>query len=198
MHYAKIDEFEYVNGEGIGCSLFVSGCHFHCKNCFNKEAWDFNFGSEWTNEVKQKFMKLLDDEHIKRVSFLGGEPLCNENVHEIFNIITEIKIKYPDKKIWLYTGYTANLKTTPTYNPEYDNGEKTSFFWLEPPDGIQNELFDYAREVIVGVVDVLVDGQYVDAERDLSLKFKGSKNQRLIDVQKSLKEHQIILYGGKE
>ena len=197
MNYAKIDDFEYVNGEGIGVSLFVSGCHFHCENCFNKEAWNFNFGSEWTEEVKNKFMKLLDDEHIKRVSFLGGEPLCNENVQEICNIISEIKIKYPDKKIWLYTGYTANLKMVPMYNPECNDKSKYPCFWMEPADGIQNEFFDYARELIVGVVDVLVDGQYIDSERDLSLKFKGSKNQRLIDVQKSLREQSVILYGGK-
>lgn len=196
MNYAKIDEFEYVNGEGIGISLFVSGCNFHCKNCFNKEAWDFSYGSEWTEEAEKSFLELLNNEHIQRVSILGGEPLCDENVHTVMNLISHIRIEHPEIKIWLYTGYKAELKTIPVYKPEYDDGTRYSYFWFSPVSE-KHEIFDYGRELTAGIVDVLVDGQYIDEQRNLSLKFKGSENQRVIDVQQSLKEQKLIIYGER-
>ena len=173
MRYAQIRNMDISNGEHIGVSLFVQGCGFHCKGCFNKETWDFNGGKEWTEEIKDNFFKLIDRPYIKRVSILGGEPLANENVSDIFNLIEEIKNKFPDKSIWLYTGY------------EFET------IMNNPLRNINTTL----RKRIAEMCDVLVDGRYVDDLKDLTLKFCGSSNQRVINVKKSLKENKIVLYN---
>lgn len=157
MRYASIRDLDITNGTDIGVALFVQGCHFHCKNCFNKSTWDFDGGKEFTKETCDKFMKLVNRPFIKRVSILGGEPLAKENVDDVCNVLKQIK----DKQIWVYTGHT--FETVKNYD-------------------------------IMKYIDYLVDGQYVDELRDLRLKFRGSSNQRIIDVQKSLKENKVILY----
>lgn len=157
MRYASIRDMDISNGNGIGVALFTQGCHFHCKNCFNKSTWDFDGGKEFTKETCDKFMKLVNRPFIKRVSILGGEPLAKENVDDVCNILKQIK----NKTIWVYTGHT--FETIKNYG-------------------------------IMKYIDYLVDGQYVDELRDLRLKFRGSSNQRIIDVQKSLKENKVILY----
>lgn len=157
MRYASIRDMDISNGNGIGVALFTQGCHFHCKNCFNKSTWDFDGGKEFTKETCDKFMKLVNRPFIKRVSILGGEPLAKENVDDVCNVLKQIK----DKQIWVYTGHTFEIVKN------YD---------------------------IMKYIDYLVDGQYVDELRDLRLKFRGSSNQRIIDVQKSLKENKVILY----
>ena len=157
MRYASIRDLDISNGNDIGVALFTQGCHFHCKNCFNKSTWDFDGGKEFTKETCDKFMKLVNRPFIKRVSILGGEPLAKENVDDVCNILKQIK----DKQIWVYTGHT--FETVKNYD-------------------------------IMKYIDYLVDGQYVDELRDLRLKFRGSSNQRIIDVQKSLKENKVILY----
>lgn len=157
MRYASIRDLDISNGNDIGVALFVQGCHFHCKNCFNKSTWDFDGGKEFTKETCDKFMKLVNRPFIKRASILGGEPLAKENVDDVCNILKQIK----NKTIWVYTGYT--FETVKNYD-------------------------------IMKYIDYLVDGQYVDELRDLRLKFRGSSNQRIIDVQKSLKENKVILY----
>lgn len=105
MRYAQIRSMDISNGEGVGVSLFVQGCPFHCKNCFNSETWDFNGGKEWTEKTKNKFMELIDRPYIKRVSFLGGECLAEQNLDEVLKLIQEIRISFPEKTIWLYTGF---------------------------------------------------------------------------------------------
>ena len=157
MRYASIRDLDITNGTDIGVALFVQGCHFHCKNCFNKSTWDFDGGKEFTRETCNKFMKLVNRPFIKRVSILGGEPLAKENVDDVCNILKQIK----NKTIWVYTGHT--FETVKNYD-------------------------------IMKYIDYLVDGQYIDELRDLRLKFRGSSNQRIIDVQKSLKENKVILY----
>ena len=108
MRYSLIREMDVSNGWGVGISLFVQGCHFHCKGCFNQDTWDFNGGKEWTPEIEKKFIELANKEYIKRISFLGGEPLAKENVETVLWLIKTLKSNYPDKKIWLYTGHTWN------------------------------------------------------------------------------------------
>lgn len=103
MRYAKIRKMDISNGEGIGVALFLQGCHFHCKGCFNTETWDFNGGKEWTLEIEDMFMELIDKPYIKRISILGGEPL--DQTVELTELLRKIKIKYPNKTIWLYTGF---------------------------------------------------------------------------------------------
>lgn len=155
------------NGENIGVSLFVQGCDRcpHCKNCFNPSTWDFNSGKEWTEETKNEFMKLIDKPYIKRISILGGEPLSKQNCYDVFKLCSEIKNKFPDKKIWIYSGY-------------------------------KYEEISSCRQQLKAILyaDVLVDGEYIDEQKDISLDWRGSKNQRVIDLKKTLLENKTILY----
>lgn len=167
MRYASVRELDISNGEGVGVALFVQGCHFHCKNCFNAETWDFNGGKEWTNEIKERFFDLIDRPYVKRISILGGEPLAKENYLEIRYLLKDIKNKFPDKKIFLYTGNTFEHIT---------------------------EIRELLRTIIY--CDVLIDGRFEEDKKDLTLKWRGSSNQRIIDVQKSLAQNQVILYDN--
>lgn len=150
MRYAQITPFEVCNGKGAGVSLFTQGCHFQCKGCFNQDAWDFHGGKEWNEEIEKRFFELINRPYIKRVSILGGEPLANENASVVLDLIKKIKNKHPEKSIWLYTGYTL--------------------------ENILNNLF---KKRILEMCDVVVDGQYIDELRDLTLQFRGSGNQRI-------------------
>lgn len=159
MRYAQIRSMDISNGEGVGVSLFVQGCHFHCKECFNPETWDFNGGKEWTNEIEQRFLALVNRPFIKRVSILGGEPLAEENINTVFKIIAQIP---EDKQVWVYTGYKL-------------------------------ENFNLSNLYTQGI-DILVDGQYEADKKDLRLNFKGSSNQRVIDIAKTVEANEIVLW----
>ena len=191
IHYASIRNLDISNGEGIGVALFVQGCHFHCYNCFNTETWDFNGGKEWTTEVKEKFLELIDRPYIKRVSILGGEPLADENLDDVLDLVTEINKRYnfqkvdsanpckmgvsedknpdeirlllPNKSIWIYSGYTWENIMKYEYGAKYINNFNT----------------DALRQCIVSKCDVLVDGRYIDSQRDVTLKWRGSLNQNI-------------------
>lgn len=184
MRYASIRSLDISNGEGVGVSLFVQGCDRHCFNCFNSDTWDFNGGKEWTEETKNKFIKLINRPYINRISVLGGEPLAEQNLDEVLSLIKEIRISFPEKTIWLYTGYEwnqiMNIKVTQPFFSCQDLESK-----------IQNVL---KRQEIIKMCDVVVDGEYIDEQKDLTLKFRGSKNQRVIDVKQSLTQNKVILY----
>ena len=166
MRIANIRSMDISNGTGIGASLFVQGCHFHCKNCFNPETWDFNRGKEYTEETQQIILKLIEPEYITRFSILGGEPLESQNHFELAKLINLIKQKRPDIKIWVYTGYT------------YENlvGKESTYL-----------------EYILNNIDVLVDGQFQEGKKDLTYPFAGSTNQRVINMQESRKQNKIVL-----
>lgn len=167
MRYAQIRSLDISNGEGLGVALFVQGCHFHCKDCFNQETWDFNGGYEWTTKIENEFMRLAEKEHIKRISILGGEPLAEENVEDVLHLIKKIKIVYPEKSIWLYTGYC--------FEDILDDKSTASA---------------YCRNEIVRNIDVLCDGKFVTELKDplnKEVKWVGSTNQRVLDVKKSLR-----------
>lgn len=168
MRYASIRSMDISNGEGVGVSLFVQGCHFRCKNCFNQDTWDFSGGKEWNRKIEDEFMKLVNRPYIKRVSLLGGEPLADENVLDIMRLINRIKTECPDKKIWCYTGYTWE-QIFPIVNP-YLNLTQA----------------EMTRQNAVKNCDILVDGRFVEEEKDLSLEFRGSKNQKIIDVKERI------------
>ena len=173
MRYAQIRSMDISNGEHIGVSLFVQGCRFCCKGCFNKETWDFNGGNEWTQEIEDEFIELANRPYIKRISILGGEPLADENVCDVFELIVRLKTKFPNKSIWVYTGYRfEDILSNPLQNNETT-----------------------LKKRVIEICDVLVDGRYIEEQKDLTLKFRGSRNQRLIDVKKSLKENNIVLYN---
>lgn len=178
MRYAQIREMDISNGSGIGIALFVQGCHFHCPGCFNQETWDFNGGKEWNGKIEEKFISLADKPYIKRISLLGGEPLADENINSIWELLNKIRLKYGDtKKIWLYSGYTwEKIINIPEYvNPMTFN--------------------QHLRRNIVSNCDILVDGSFDITKQDLfnkNIVWAGSTNQRVIDIQNSLKLNQVI------
>ena len=177
MRYSQIRNLDISNGLGVGVSLFVQGCPFHCKNCFNSDTWDFNSGKEWTEEIKDRFIKLIDRPYIKRISFLGGECLAEQNLDEVLKLVQEIRISFPDKTIWLYTGYSYS---------EIFRGQSSCL----SQEGLNN----FKRREIIKLCDVVVDGEYIDEQKDLSLKWRGSKNQHVIDVKQSLAQNKMVLY----
>ena len=181
MRYAQIRSMDISNGEGVGVSLFVQGCPFHCKNCFNSETWDFNGGKEWTEKTKNKFMELIDRPYIRRISILGGEPLAEQNLDEVLSLIKEIRISFPKKSIWLYTGYNFDLLKSQYNEYKYTPFAANADEWL-------------TRWEIISNVDIVVDGEYIDEQKDLTLKWRGSKNQHVIDVKQSLSQKKMVLY----
>lgn len=184
MRYSSMRNLDISNGEGVGVSLFVQGCPFHCKNCFNSDTWDFNGGKEWTEETKNKFMELINRPYIKRVSFLGGECLADQNLDGVLDLIKEIRISFPEKTIWLYTGFCWNDVMCSFA------GLQADYVVLDKKD---IEAWEKRREIISNV-DVLVDGEYIDEQRDITLKWRGSSNQRVISVVDSLAQGKIVLY----
>lgn len=161
MNYQKISHNDVSNGSGVGMVLWVSGCTQHCFGCHNPETWDFNSGIPYTPEIETEIINSLKPDYISRLTLSGGHPLEAENIKTVFDLCKKVKSIYPNKKIWLYTGYTwENINGLP----------------------------------ILKYVDVLVDGKFVQDLRDITLKWKGSSNQRVIDVQKSLEKGKIILW----
>ena len=187
IRYASIREMDISNGEGVGVALFVQGCPFnpHCYNCFNPDTWDFNGGKEWTPEIKDKFLELIDRPYIKRVSILGGEPLADENLDDVLDLVTTIKEKFPQKTIWIYSGYTWESIMN------YTSCSTDDFDYIE--ESYIDEQYE-KRKKIISMCDVMVDGRYIDSQRDITLKWRGSTNQRVIDIQKSLKDGEVKLW----
>lgn len=183
MRYAQIRSMDISNGEGVGVSLFVQGCPFHCKNCFNSETWDFSEGKEWTEKTKNKFMELIDRPYIKRVSFLGGECLAEQNLDEVLNLTQQIRISYPEKTIWLYTGFEWNSLMSKICQPTFPDKDFERIIEIHKK-----------RKEIISNVDVLVDGEYIDEQKDLTLKWCGSRNQHVIDVKQSMAQNKMVLY----
>lgn len=177
MRYASIRKMDISNGEGIGIALFVQGCHFHCYNCFNPETWDFKSGKEWNRNTQEQFINLAKKDYISRVSILGGEPLAKENVFDVFDMVHNIK-KLTNNKIWLYTGYTFEEIINPISKLNRNVTSRAICI----------------RKEIVNNIDILVDGQYIDELRDITLAWRGSSNQRVIDVKESLRQGNVVLY----
>ena len=192
MRYASIRSLDISNGEGVGVSLFVQGCPFHCKNCFNSETWDFNGGKEWTEKTKNKFMELIDRQYIKRVSFLGGECLADQNLDVVLDLIKEIRISFPEKTIWLYTGYKLELLSEEIYNGTKQICTISHFYPI--PNKTEFAENQAKRREIIELCNIVVDGEYIDEQKDLTLKWRGSKNQRVIDVKQSLAQNKVVLY----
>ena len=177
MHYGNIKFNDIANGEGVRTSLFVSGCTHHCKECFNPETWDFNYGKEFTQEVEDKIIDSLKPSHISGLTLLGGEPMEPANQKVLLDFVKRIKQIYPQKTIWCYTGYLFDeelLKPSRAHCP-----------WTK-------EFLSY--------IDVLIDGEFKYELKDITLRFKGSSNQRVIDVKESLKQNKVVLsvYNNKK
>lgn len=174
MNYGEIKNFDIANGEGVRVSLFVSGCTHHCKNCFNKDTWSFDFGVPFTKEVEDKIISDLAPNYIDGLSLLGGEPFESQNQEVLLPFLRRVREIYPNKTIWCYTGYLFD-----------------------------NELLSESRarcehtDEMLSLIDVLVDGEFVQDLYDISLAFRGSSNQRIIDVKSSLQSNSIVLYKLK-
>ena len=171
MNYAKIKSRDVANGTGVRVSLFVSGCTHHCKNCFNKEAWDFNYGNEFTEKEEKQILQDLSPDYISGLSLLGGEPFEYPNQQGLAPLVKKVKNQYPDKKIWCYTGYKFDEDILGKMAPKYE-----------------------CTKEMLSNIDYLVDGQFVEELKSPKLKFNGSSNQRIIDVQKSLAQNKIVLW----
>ncbi len=170
MNYSAIKTHDVANGIGVRVSLFVSGCTHHCKDCFNKETWDFQFGNPYTEEHTEQILKALAPSYIKGFSLLGGEPFEPSNQRVLVSLLKKIKQTYPDKTVWCYSGYLFDKELKAESRARCE---------------VTDEMLSY--------IDVLVDGEFVAEEKDLSLRFRGSRNQRIIDVPKSLSEGKIVL-----
>lgn len=177
MRFSSIRSMDISNGEGVGVSLFVQGCHFYCENCFNQSTWDFSGGKVWTEELENNFFKLINRPYIKRVSVLGGEALADENVSEVLRICKKIRLLYGRQKtIWLYSGYVWE-----------DIFDKVGCIYQQNVD-----INKIIRRQVISQCDVMVDGRYVDDLKDQSYPYAGSTNQRVIDVQNSLGQNPIL------
>lgn len=174
MNWAEIKTNDIANGEGVRTSLFVSGCRHRCKNCFNDIAWDFGYGELFTEETMEKIFDSIDHPWINGVTILGGEPFEPENQRVLVPFLVMLREKFPDKTVWCYTGFTI----------EQILGKS------EPKS---RAITDVSNEML-SLIDVLVDGPYVESLHDISLKFRGSSNQRVIDMKKSIESNKIVLY----
>ena len=171
MNYATIKNCDIANGPGVRVSLFVSGCTHRCPGCFNEVAWDFNYGDPFTQQTIDAILKMLEPSYVRGLTLLGGEPFEPQNQPEILNLLRQIKEKYPQKSIWAFSGYLF---------------DRDILAWRLGPREITEEILSY--------LDVLVDGPFVEAKKNLNLRFRGSENQRLIDVPASLKRGEVVLW----
>ena len=171
MNYGEIKTTDIANGVGVRTSLFVSGCTHHCKGCFNEETWDFNFGKPFTKEVEDEIIESLRPVYVTGLTILGGEPMEIANQKALRPFIERVKIELPGKTIWIYSGYV----------------------WEELNDENNARCHCEDTDAILSMIDTLVDGEFKLDLKNISLKFRGSSNQRIIDVQKTLKEGSIVL-----
>ena len=168
MNYANIKRTDVANGPGIRVSLFVSGCTHGCRGCFNKEAWDFHYGEEYTALVEEEILRLLAPDYIRGLSVLGGEPMEPQDREAVLGLLRKVRQRYPQKDIWCYTGY------------DY---EKDILSWAQQQEAVRE---------LLSLIDVLVDGEFVEERKNLRLAFRGSENQRLIDVKESGRQKKTV------
>lgn len=170
MNYASIKKTDVANGPGVRVSLFVSGCTHHCPGCFNAETWDFRYGHAFTQETQQEILDALDHDYIRGLSLLGGEPFEDANRPTVLELVKKVRERFPKKTVWCYTGYTF---------------EDDLLRWIE--EGKQDVL------PLLEQIDVLVDGEFIAAKKNLRLRFRGSENQRIINVPLSLQKGGTVL-----
>ena len=171
MHYGNLKKYDIANGEGVRVTLFVSGCTNHCKGCFQKETWDFDFGQVYDKTVEDEILEALNKPYIKGLTLLGGEPFEEENQKVLTQLLRRVKEELPQKDIWAYTGFILDQDLLKYGKRHYE---------------MTDEMLSY--------IDVLVDGPFIEDKKDISLAFRGSKNQRIIDLKRTLQDERIHLY----
>ena len=170
MYYGTIKNFDVADGPGCRVSLFVSGCRNHCTGCFNQETWDFCYGEEYTAETEENILQALAPDYIQGLSLLGGDPFEPENQRELLRLLRRVKSAFPKKDIWAYTGYTLERLQKAEGHPHCD-----------------------VTDEMLSMIDILVDGPFIEARKNISLRFRGSDNQRIIDLPETLKSGEIVI-----
>lgn len=175
MNYAKINKCDIANGEGVRVTLFVCGCRNRCPGCFQPETWDFNYGNVFTSEIAEEIFRALENPSVRGLTILGGEPMEPENQRALLPFLLEFKHRFPQKTVWLYTGnlYEELMGEMGEHRTHIDITEK-----------------------ILSTIDILVDGRYIDEEKSLGLRFRGSKNQRVIDMNETRKTGEPVIWSG--
>ena len=175
MHYGEIKNCDIANGEGVRVTLFVSGCTNHCKNCFQPQTWDFEFGQPFTAETEEQLLAMLQPDYINGLTVLGGEPFEPSNQRALLPFLRRVREQYPKKNIWCFSGFTYEELKTEGSHPRCE---------------VTDEILDQ--------LDVLVDGRFVEELKDISLRFRGSSNQRLIDMKKSREAGELVLLPDRK
>ena len=170
MNYGSIKEFDVADGPGCRVSLFVSGCRNHCPGCFNEETWDFAYGEEYTDDTERRILDVLAPDYIQGLSLLGGDPFEPENQRVLVGLLEKVKERYPQKDIWAYTGYTLERLRSADAHPRCEVTDR-----------------------MLSLIDILVDGPFVRAKKNIMLRFRGSENQRIIDLPATLETGEIVL-----
>ena len=171
MYYGNIKKYDIADGLGVRVTLFCSGCTNHCEGCFQKETWDFRYGKLYTEDTEKKILDALNHPYIQGLTLLGGEPFEPSNQQALLPFVKRVKEIYPNKTIWAFSGFT-----------------------LEELQSFDHRAHCDATEELLSLIDVLVDGRYVEAKKDISLRFRGSSNQRLIDMNATRESGQIVLW----
>lgn len=171
MNYGEIKNCDIANGEGVRVSLFVSGCTHHCKGCFQPQTWDFGYGKPYTSETEDEIIELLKPRYINGLSLLGGEPFEPQNQEVLVKLLKRVKAEYPQKNVWCYTGYL--------FDKDLLNESRARCRYTDE---------------MLSMIDVLVDGEFIEGKKNISLAFRGSENQRIIDVKSSLIAAKAIEY----
>lgn len=170
MNYAAIKEFDIADGPGVRVSLFVSGCRNHCPGCFQPETWSFDYGQPFTGETEEMLLKLLGPDYIAGLTLLGGDPFEPENQRVLLPFLRRLRQELPQKTVWAYSGYTLEALRREGSHPRCQ-----------------------VTDQMLSLIDVLVDGPFIQAEKDISLRFRGSRNQRVIDLRETLRRGEVVL-----
>lgn len=172
MYVAEIKKFDIANGLGVRVSVFVSGCRHRCPGCFNEIAWEFDYGKEYTADIENEIIDALRPDYIEGLSLLGGEPFEPENQPALLGLLRRVRKELPAKNVWVYSGFT-----------------------LEELLGESRARTEYTNEML-SLIDVLVDGRFIYAEKDITLRFRGSRNQRILDIPATLKAGRPVLWNS--
>lgn len=194
MNYHNITYPDMLNGDGLRVVLWLSGCSHNCYKCQNPQTHNPSSGILFDEKEEEELFRELGKDYISGLTLTGGDPLHENNLDEVLNLVNKIRLSLPEKNIWLYTGYTLTVEEGLDEKDDFWNDEDDTFTYLQftPKTGSPH---DYKRRIIAHSVDVIVDGRYIDSQRDISLKWRGSSNQRCIDVKQTLKKGEIVLWA---
>lgn len=183
MNYHTITYPDQNNGDGLRVVLWLSGCSHHCYNCQNPQTWNPGSGILFDESAKQEIFNELSKDYISGITFSGGDPLHEQNLDEVLKLVQEIRISYPDKTIWLYTGFEWNSLMSKICQSTFPDKDSEHIIEIHKK-----------RQEIISLCNIVVDGEYIDEQKDLTLKWRGSSNQRVIDVKQSIKQGKVVLY----